>query len=429
MASPTTASTTVGFSEDSKAKRLVLENDNSIGLLETLGATYVRVFPSSAHPKVTAVVGLCTKLATNLPLEVVDYVSFNGSSSSSLKYEPGSTVSISEAHFYKANPTVAYDVDTNSVVLSQEAHGLVKVSYTAYFDRYIVSHGDAPCKAASTQTMGGVPPVRKDSPNYETAFLVAEAAYYEMASLEVTGPACFVDKANDHQYDNYEAVGLRLETDVAIPPGIYPFYFNTNDTPLGFTLRPQVAVIGGIYYELYCGCRVRVYPAVPVTISGVNCSVSSTSVGRGSKPVRQAISFSGAQSANLEYPPEGKVQIVQVSANALSVFGGKVSVRFAGPGEWVNEVKWLTSTTFEMIQGRRVVRDDEVVVVTALGTNTIPCYTFAEAGYTSDYYLFDVLFNWDAAIGWYGPAMVLAVDGQGRMGSLQINPPAKQGVL
>ena len=57
------------------------------------------------------------------------------------------------------------------------------------------------------------------------------------------------------------------------------------------------------------------------------------------------------------------------------------------------------------------------------------CYTFAHVGYTSEYYLFDVLFNFDPKTQWYMDAMVVATDTLGRVTSHAISPPGKGGVL
>jgi len=249
--------------------------------------------------------------------------------------------------------------------------------------------------------------------------------------MEAAGPPCSQsdDSSSTIQFSDYDPVGIKLETDALVPPGLYPYYFNAETTPMGFTLQAQTVVIGNEIVSLYCGCRVRVYPKTSVTLYGVNCAVGMQIVDFGSKPVLQSLTFSGSQAVNLDYPPSGSVSLSSASANALSLFNENVGVSFKGPGEWVNEVVWKTRNMFELVKNARHVRDDEVVVVTSLGNNTIPCYTFAQAQYTSEYYLYDVLFNWDERLGWYAPAMVLAVASDGRIGHLSIEPPAKRGVL
>lgn len=428
MASLNTSST-VRYGIEGAGKRLVLENDTSPGLVKDPGVSFVRVFPAEAQAKVTAVMGGATKTATNVPITIVDYVSFNGTASASLQYFPIGPVQIDDEKFFKAEPMVAYDADENSLVLDQSAFGIVKITYTAAYDRYRVTHGDSPCLAAQTQTQGGVPPT-STVVNYDPAFLVAEADGWETGSIEVAGPPCEGQDGYNSTapYSDYNAVGLVLEEDTAYPAKIHPYYFSASKMPLGFTLTPQRVVVDGQTTLRYAGCKVRVYPRIPVNLIGVNCAVSQGSVGQGSLAVLQAHTFSGSQSINLDYPPSGVVSVSGLSA-AIDMFNNPVTVQFAKPGDWVNEVVWQNANTFRLAQGARQVRPDEVVTVTTLGNNTIPCFTFCEVQYSADYLLFDVLFNFDEQIGWYAPAMVLAVAADGRRGSLDLRPPARGGVL
>jgi len=433
MANNLQNSTSIDFNV-SGSKRLVMETDSDASLVKAKGTSYVKVYPSSAGPAVTAVLGGCTRVASGVPDDITDYVSFSGSSSSSLRYYPSGGVAILDSRFFNAAPVVAYDEASNSLILDiNAAHGIVKVQYRSYFDRYLVTHGDAPCAAASVQTASVETEITSKpvTPNYDPAFLVATAAGWETTSMEVAGPPCSQsdDSSSTIQFSDYDPVGIKLETDALVPPGLYPYYFNAETTPMGFTLQAQTVVIGNEIVSLYCGCRVRVYPKTSVTLYGVNCAVGMQIVDFGSKPVLQSLTFSGSQAVNLDYPPSGSVSLSSASANALSLFNENVGVSFKGPGEWVNEVVWKTRNMFELVKNARHVRDDEVVVVTSLGNNTIPCYTFAQAQYTSEYYLYDVLFNWDERLGWYAPAMVLAVASDGRIGHLSIEPPAKRGVL
>jgi|OpeIllAssembly_1097287.scaffolds.fasta_scaffold00006_18 hypothetical protein len=421
----------VGYRHGVAGKQLVLETDDSPSLVPEKGTSYVRVFPTVAAATVTAVMGTARKIGTNIPKKVNEYVSFNGTASSPLRYYPTGSVAVSDAKFFNAKPSVVFEAKSNSLVLDQEAFGIVKVTYTSYYDRYVVGHGDSPCKAAQTIVVGGGEP-DTSQPTYDPAYLVATADEWETAALEVSGPPCSQDNegfSQTAQFNNYEPTGLKIEVDSAIPQGIYPFYFNANNTPLGFTLMPQTVVIGGQSITLYCGCRVRVYPRVPVTLMGVNCAVSTSVVGQGERSCSEAKTFSGSQSESLDYPPAGAVSIYNTSANALSLFSEDISVMFRGPGEWVNEVVWTSRNTYRLAQGSRMVRPDEIVATTTLGNNTVPCYTFAHVGYTSEYYLFDVLFNFDPKTQWYMDAMVVATDTLGRVTSHAISPPGKGGVL
>ena len=426
-------STTVGFNESSSGRRLVLETDSSVSLTKIKGTSYVRVFPSSAKAKLTAVMGVIGSLVKNMPEEVIDYVSFNGGVSASLKY-PTTACVIEMSKFLKATPVVVYHEESNSLIIDQPAYGIVKVRYTAYFDRYIVTHGNSPCIEAYTQRVSTplTPVVAKAQPTYDPAFIVAEATDWEMASMEVSGPACEQNNSGyiePIQFSDYEALGIKLEVDAGMPVSLYPYYFSADTVPLGFTLRPQNVEINGQSIKLYCGCRIRVYPRVPVTLSGVNCAVGSSIVGTGTKPLREAVTFNGSFSNNVQYPPSGAVTVQGTSVNAVSIFGDTVEVAFKKPGDWVNEVKWQDRNTYDTVQSSRSVRPEEIVVVTSSGNNTIPCYTFCEAQYSSDYYLYDVLLTWDFQLHWYAPAMVLATDGNGKIGYLPLDPPAKGGVL
>lgn len=424
-------STSIGFKKSGN-KRLTIETDSDATLVRAKGRSFVRIFPSSAGAAVTAVKGGAVKLASDIPEEVIEYVSFSGSSSSSLRYFPTGAVTISELSFFKAKPVAAYNAESNDITLDIEAHGICKVAYTAYFDRYVVSHGDAPCLAATTQSQGGATGATTEQANYDPAFLVATAEGWGMASQEISGPPCDQGESglNDTQpFSDYEAVGIRVEEDVGVPVGFHAFYLSTSTHPQGINLRPRYMTINGIEWAMTCGCRFRVYPRGNVTILGVNCSVSTTPRSSGSKPVLQSLTFSGTQSANLDYPPSSEVTITQTGLNAISTFGESVEVDFRGPGEWVNEVVWKDRNTFDLAQGARDVRIDEVVVVTSLGSNTLPCYTFAQVQYTSDYDVYEMVFNYNSDTGWYEPAMILVTDNAGRIGTLQLNPPAQGGIL
>lgn len=432
-------STSVGYADAAGgAKRLIIETDSSPSLVPGPGQSFVKVYPSAASPKVVAVMGGVARVAREVTEKVSDYVSFNGSSTASLRYVPVGGVTIEEAKFFQGSPKVVYEAESNSLILSANAYGICRVSYTASFDRFVVSHGDSPCAKARQQTRGSVGGSGGDAPTtsdtrdlyYDPAFLVATATGWETASSEISGPPCNQNNqgtSSTIEYNKYEPVGLRLEEDTEFNVGLYPFYFKASGG-LGFTLTPQVVYVGGQAVYLYAGCRVRVYPKASVTLLGVNCAVGSTPVGEGSKPILEALTFSGAQSVGLGYPPSGSVSLAGAN-EAIDLFGGRVSVSLRGPGDWVNEVEWLNPTTYRVAQGSRQVRQDEVVTASSLGNNTVPCYTFAQAQYAADYYLYDVLFSWDDAIQWYSPAMVLAFDGSGRIGSLELQPPGKGGVL
>lgn len=433
MASKKELDTSASVSFDGSPNlRLLLEEDSDSSLPKTKGRTYIRVYPSIAQPVVRAIKGTIAKLATNIPAEITDYVSFSGSASASLKYSAADGAKISEPAFFQSTPAITYDEASNSIILDRVAHGICKVEYTTYYDRYIVSHGDAPCLAATTQSEGDTKVESTEQASYDPAFLVATAEGWEMASQQVSGPPCDQGESglNDTQpYSDYEAVGLRVEEDVGVPVGFHAFYLSTSTHPQGINLRPRYTEINGIEWAMTCGCRFRVYPRGNVTILGVNCSVSTTPRSSGSKPILQSLTFSGAQSVNLDYPPTSEVTLTQTGLNAISTFGESVEVAFRGPGDWVNEVVWKDKNTYDLAQGARDVRADEVVVVTSLGSNTIPCYTFAQAQYTSDYDVYEMVFNYNSDVGWYEPAMILVTDNVGRIGTLQLNPPSPGGVL
>lgn len=434
MANPLNASVVAQYGDGADSKRLTIETDDSPGLVPEPGVSFVRVFPSAANPTVTAVMGGVAKLATNVTLPVVEYVAFNGAAQASLRYAPTGTVSIETKKFFKASPTVVYDEVSNSLILDISAFGIVKISYKAAFDRYKVRHGDSPCRAAKV-AYGDGPPPESATAYYDPAFLVAEAVGWETASQEVSGPACDgnKDQSITYTFSKYESSGLALEVDDKFSVQLHPYYFTASSQPQGFSVRPQrlPVLVGGVEKELpvFAGCKVRVYPKTSVTFRGVNCAVSSSPVAEGVKGIRASYTFSGSQSVGLEYPPSGAVSVSSVLSSAVDLFGGEVDVSFRKGGDWVNEVKWLSSGSYELLEGSRRVREDEIVVVTSLGNNTIPCYTFCEAEYTAEYNLFDVLFNWNYDKEWYEKAVVIAFTEDGRMGYLELDPPSGGGVL
>lgn len=413
-------SANVGFND--RSRRLVLETDSSPSLVEEVGVSYARVFPSNASPAVAAVMGRSVRTGSGVSEHVVDFVSFSNSDSATLRYPPSGPVSIQQKHFYKANPAAAYDAESNSIVLSAEASGICRVSYTSHYDRYKVTHDSIDTTNAFTGVV---------TRTFDPAFLVATAEDYEIATLELTAPAPVVNNTVniDPRNGDYEKLGLVMETDAFFAPGMWPEYFSADKTSKGFTLLPQFAVIEGRTIRMFCGCKVRVYPRKSVTLVGVNCAVSAASVGSGERPCLEALNFSGSQSVNLQYPPKGSISLSATSAQALTKFGTETSVAFAGPGDWVNEVEWSGPSTYKTLAANRKVREDEVVAVTTIGRRTVPCYTFVEARYTSEYLLYDVLFTFDPELNWYGPAMLMAYDSDGSMVSMTLEPPSRSGIL
>lgn len=428
MAEKLKTSASTRFTTEVLGRRLVLEVDNDSTLIRGAGESFVKVFPSAADPVIHAVMGSANAAGSNIPERVVDYVSFNNSASAALRYPPNGSVSIQERRFFESAPVVAYNSERNALVLDQEAFGIVKVSYTAHFDRYKVRHGGTPCE--SPQTQGGTPPEPAATEHYDPAFLVAVADTWETASLTVSGPPCETATTNyleSNEFSDYEEAGLVIEVDPILSPGLYPEYFTTN-VPNNFQLVPQYYNLRGTQVKTYAGCRIRVYPqASGLSVVGVNCGVSGSHVEAKLKPVYRALVFSGKHSVGLPYPVQGSITVVG-GTQAVDLFGNTVNVTFRRPGETVNEVVWLDSNTFRLV-GARTVRDDEVVVVTSSGNNTIPCYTFARAQYMSPYYAYNVSFNWDNGLGWYAAAQVIVSAPDGRQGSLEIDSPSKGGIL
>jgi len=434
MANTLTTSAEVGFGKQA-GRALVVEPDPTDSLEPEPGVSFIRVFPSSAGATVTAVMGSASRVATRVPEEVIEYVSFSGSTSAGLQYPPETSVTVSDRHFFKPpgvteNPSVAYDADTVSIVLDKEAYGIVKVKYTAYYNRYRVRHGDSPCRAARAAADTSGDPTKAEQLNYDPAYVVAAAEGWATTALEVSGPPCergSGDLAATRSFSEYTLAGLRLEVDPLVPPGVYPYYFARRAAqPQGFLTHAAQ-----YYYDnegLYAGCRIIVYSTRGLTLKGLNCVVGTERVREGVLPITQALSFSGSSSASLNHVPYGGLSLTP-KATALDMYGNMVDVIFRGPGERVNEVLWMDSHTYELADGARLVRENEVVVVTDLGNNTIPCYTFAAAEYTAVYSVYEVLFGWSDTTNWYLPAAVLATDDEGRTGYLNLSPPARGGVL
>lgn len=422
-------SSTVTYGLDAGRKRLVLEEDDSAGLVKTGGVSFVRVFPSSAGARVTAVMGGAQKVGTGISIKITEYVSFSDSVTSGLRYYPVGAVAIQDKKFFRASPVVVYDAQANSLLLDVKAFGICKVSYTSTYDRYRVTHGDSPCRAALTQSTGGDAPT-DGTVTYDPVFLVAEADEWDTGSITVSGPPCDGQEGFNSTSDTnrYEPIGLKVEEDEEYKIMQHPQYFNANRTPRGFTLTPQQVFVGGVVSLQYVGGRVRVYPKVAVTLVGVNCAVGSSIFGEGEKAVLQALTFSGSSSVGLDYPPFGSVSLSGKS-RAVDLFNNEIDVEFRGPGDYVNEVEWTSANTYRITQGSRQVRKDEIVVVTALGNNTVPCFTFCEVRYVAQYYLYDVLLNFDDRRGWYSPGMVLAYTSDNERGSLDLQPPARGGVV
>lgn len=425
------ASTEVSFDLSSgSGKRLHIEADGDTSLPRQPNESYARVFPTQAGPKVTAVMGSVAKTATGVAVDIDDYVTFSGSASAGLRYAPTSAPVISDERFLGDPPNVVYNEDRYSIELDREAFGIVKVSYQAQFDRYRVTHGDGPCAQARTQTQGGVEQSAAEELKHDPAFLVAEAEGWESASTKLEGPPC---PGQDHSVvysadDGYKQQGLVVEEDPKYPTGMYPRYFRATRHSDGFALATATA--GG--QTGIAACRVRVYPDVPMTVIPVNCAVSPTPTYRGTRTVNKTCLFNASWASSLPYPPDvtiGPAISVSGENTLLTVFGDTRLASYRLPGDTINEVTWINSTTFGLV-GARTVRSDEIAVTTAAGNNTIPCYGYCSVEYQSTYRRYDVVFSWDAAIGWYAPAALVFIEsgGQRRRGTIELTPPSRGGV-
>jgi hypothetical protein len=419
-----------------------MEGDSDEVLQEIEGVSYIRVYPSYALPEVTAVLGSVVRIGSNLPEYVTEFLTFDNSDKAELRLPPVGAVSVELYSFFKTTTTAVYDPTDDSIVLGKLATGIVKVTYTAFFDRFKVTHGGNPCSSTLTANFSNeaytllskaVPGEDKEDPrlpSYDPAFLVGEGTGFQLTTMLVSGPTCEDDSADDLTSSvtmgDYRAVGIKIETDAEVPPGLYPDYFSSNKFPRGFVLQAQPSTINGFTVTNYVGCRIRVYPKSAVTLESTSASVSASSTGSGTRACLQSLTFSGSQSTNLEYPPSSTLAL-SGGGSALTNYGNFADVTLRGPGEWVNEVEWIDSGRFRH-KGNRKVRPDEVVV-TSSGRNTLPAYTFGQARYTSDYLLYDVLFDWDPETEWYLPCMVLATDSKGNIGHIQIEPPSRGGIL
>ena len=439
MVSPINTHTEVQFSGGSNVKRLVLEEDRSEGLEPGDSETFVRLIPSEAMATVTAVVGGAAKWGSGIP-ETIDEQLLVSGSAVSLRYYPSGPVRILYAKFLRANPVIVYDPDTNSMTFDSDVVGLIRIQYRILFDRYKVTHWATACGSglyrsatpahteATRYFVSGSDTESSTTPTHDSAMLVAEATGWERALLEVSGPPCPPDTSTItvSRRNRYSPPGLRLEEDAIIGSGIYPFHFSTDRESSGFSLYPQLVTIGDSTVALYAGAKIRVYGGTPSIVRGVNCAVSSQSVGSGNKPVLQSFSFSGSHSQNLDYVPRSGVS-VQGPTEAVSIFGYTEIVSFRTAGDRVKEVEWETRNHFKVLEHSRVVNEDEVVVVDS-ANRTIPCYAFCQAEYSADYQLIDMLFTWDSRLNWYGPAMVYIESFDGRSGSIELQPPSRGGI-
>jgi hypothetical protein len=141
--------------------------------------------------------------------------------------------------------------------------------------------------------------------------------------------------------------------------------------------------------------------------------------------VEEAITFNNAGSLNLQYQPDTQNIEIQALSQFYDAFGRVIAPNFASYGDTINEVEWISSTSYRGATERKV-RRDEIVAVTALG-NMIPVTGAIQVSYVIKSKKYNLRFRATVSpqgnIDGWDTAYVLSHYGN-ETGFLRIEPPS-----
>ena len=145
----------------------------------------------------------------------------------------------------------------------------------------------------------------------------------------------------------------------------------------------------GEYLE--ASCRVKVIPSINATVKTSNGALTRVDDGAPTfEQVRDAKTFSGSNSVNLAYQPNGLVEVSAIGS-FFTKWGTSISPKFATPGSTVYDVTWVSESSYKDPKPR-VVRSDEVVAVDD-GNKVVEVFGAIEARYTISYDVYRLVFE------------------------------------
>lgn len=150
-------------------------------------------------------------------------------------------------------------------------------------------------------------------------------------------------------------------------------------------------------------------------VRGDNYSIDDT------LDLEEAVTFVGAQSASLKYPPANGVSIVKAD-NITSRQTSNTIFNFVAAPYWVTLADWFAYGAYVITGAREVVSNE--IVATASGV-AVPVSGTVLAKYSTRRTYVDVF--WSRMGNWFAPTVLTASDMWGNTESITISPPERRG--
>lgn len=420
------------FDDKVDGSYLLWEEDTDIATVD-MGQRRLRLYPD-IDCKTFSTSGTLSRLGSDSAHSEETLV-FIDSMEVALSKKPTGTISIeSLGSFYDADGsavyvTFSYDPLTNSVIASTPGFGVVKVSYTYRFKAYLYTHTGPGCGGTdftvgslggSTSggfTSGGFTgggftsdgftgsPVLKPYDDGQIVAIDLSTGMY--AELFLEGPECsdtsVIDRTNE----------ARLPSIVL---DIHPDY------------PPRLIAIGDDdTADLVAGCKLYVTPGdSSFTIHAYPGELISDM--QDAEPlivrsIKDVVTFNNSGSVNLSYQADSNVQVTALSL-FYDQYGDQVSPNFAKPGDRVQDVEWLSRTSYQN-PIPRYVNANEIVVTNSTG-KVINATGAIEASYTVKSKRFKLIFEQEISdsgtlAGWKESYVVTYDDNE--VGQRRIDPP------
>lgn len=295
----------------------------------------------------------------------------------------------------------SYAADKFAVVASAAVYGAVEVKYDAPYRLYLYDFvGACPLSppAQNDEQGNAIDPV---SPNYFTPGLIYAIDFTKQVSAHanLSPPTCEWNGNNFNSRDTAQArkiPTLTLEIDPEYPPKLV----GTSD-------------------NLACEAAIRCYPAGAAVQQMATTGVLTKEQGVNTMEVVDSLVFMNSITETLKYIPLGSVEI-----NTLRVFEAAAGFRgFVGPNDDVIDVDWSEDGLSYSNPRPRLTEATEVVAV-GLFRHPMKVLATAEARYVTSFDRFRFRFEWDSNKREFKQAMVIAIDEEGRVGTISVNPPS-----
>lgn len=366
---------------------------------------YLRIFPGV--PDKTLLSSGSMSGGSIRTVHETDYVVFTGSRQASLKRKGVSGVTLVSIGTYldKQGKDVAvsftYDPVRNVVKADKECFGVVEVSYDAPYASYLYTFAGTPCKLTYVPSKGMV---ASGGWLKGTVIAIDFNPKLDSAYITLNPPDCSdLDRSVYGIQPGAEEPKLKIEVLKNHPP--------------------RLTGVDSTGKMVEASCRIRVVPDIGATIKSSTGTLTPTASGTEYEDVIDAVTFSGGDSVNLTYQPNGGAVSIQPIGTFFNKYGSAVGIDFGLPGDTVTEVDWLSESTYTNPRPR-IVRPDEIVAVDS-GRKVIEVFGAIEASYSISYRSYKLIFDFvdssKPVEGWKNSHVVAFF--QDYTAHLLVNPP------